>query len=71
MSDFKQYIYIDEKIKLILDEDDKDAGWYLFVYDNPKSNIATADYLQDSEELAFKFAEKKFGIKKSQWKRIK
>ena len=68
---YKQYFYKNEKIKLILEEDKKEVGWYLIVYDDPESDKSIADYLYDSETLAFEGAEKKFGIKKEQWKLIK
>lgn len=68
---YKKYIYKDENIKLILEEDTPKVGWYLIVFNNPESSVSNADYLYDSENLAFQGAEKKFGIKKSQWTLIK
>jgi len=65
---YKKYIYKDEQIKLIIEEDNKDVGWYLIVYANPHSNRSTQDYIYDSEELVFQGAEKKFGIRRNQWK---
>lgn len=67
---YKKYIYKDKNIKLLLEEDIPEVGWYLIIFDNPESDISNADYLYESEGLAFKSAEKKFGIKKSQWKLI-
>lgn len=64
---YKKYIYKDKNIKFILEEDIPEVGWYLIVFDNPESNVSNADYLYDSENLAFQGAEKKFGIKKNQW----
>ena len=68
---YKKYIYKGKNIKLILEEDIKDIGWYLIIYDNPNSNISIADYVYDTEEIAFKNAEKKFGVKKNQWTLLK
>ena len=64
---YKKYIYKDDKIKLVLEEDNKEVGWYLIIYNDPNSEKSMADYLYDSEDIAFKIAEKKFGIKKEQW----
>jgi len=68
---YKKYIYKDKNIKLILEEDLPEVGWYLIVFSNPASDVSNADYLYDSESLAFQGAEERFGIKKSQWTLIK
>ena len=67
---YKKYIYEDENMKLILEEDVKEVGWYLIVFDDPENNASTADYVYDSENLAFEGAKKRFGIDRDQWKLV-
>ena len=63
------FSYEDEKIKLVIDKDI--VGYYLIVYQDPKSTISSADYLLDTLDEAFEAAQKKFGISKEQWKSLR
>ncbi len=69
-ANYKKYIYEAKNIKLILEEDAKEIGWCLIVFDDPASNVSTADYVYDSEKLAFEGAKKRFGINRDQWKLV-
>ena len=45
-------------------------GFYIYVYPNKNSDKESQDYLQDTLDIAFKFVERKFGIKRSKWKDV-
>lgn len=62
---YLKYLYKDEFIKLIIEEDA--VGFYLIVYKNPNTEKSDADYLVDSLEEAFKEANERFQISKEQW----
>lgn len=63
---YLKYIYETKNIKLIIEEDI--VGFYIIVYNDPSSMQSNADYLQDTFDDAFSFSERKFGVKKDQWK---
>lgn len=60
-----QYIYKDDKIKLIVKTDL--IGYYLIVYEDPYSSKSSSDYLVDTLDDAFQEAYDRFGILKSKW----
>lgn len=63
---YLKYIYKSDLLKLVIEEDI--VGYYLIVYDDPKSEKSSEDYLVDSIEEAFQEAKDKFGISRSQWR---
>lgn len=65
---YLKYLYIDDNIKLIIEEDI--VGFYLIVFKNPISQKSNEDYLVDSLDDAFKEAKDRFGILRNQWKLI-
>ena len=56
-----------ENLSFIIDED-KNVGFYLYVYDQKGSN--THDYLQDDFETVKFFAFHKFGVPEDSWVEI-
>ena len=60
-----RYTYEDEKLRLIIEEDV--VGYYLVVFDKNNSSTSVADYLLDTLEEAFVFADNKFKVSRSQW----
>ena len=62
----KKFQYIDEKIKLIIEEDI--VGFYLIFYPNPNTDKSEKDFLLDNLEDAFDCAKKRYGISKQEWK---
>jgi hypothetical protein len=60
-----KYCYKDTNMKVYIEEDS--VGYYVVMYSDPSSQRSNADYLVDSLEEAFTFAEEKFGILKTQW----
>lgn len=45
-------------------------GVYLFEYDKEFDSSATADYLQDTVEVAYEMAEENYGVKLNDWQEI-
>lgn len=60
-----KYLYKSDSLKLVIEEDT--VGFYLIVYNDPRSEQSSEDYLVDSLEEAFQEAKEKFGISSKQW----
>lgn len=61
MNKFKKYLIKDIDIKIIIEEDLPEVGWYIYIY-NEKNEIIR-DYLQDSFEVAVEVVEEYVGKK--------
>lgn len=64
MKKFRKFKTIIGELVFIIEEDNLDIGWYLYVYKNQK---CIADYLQDTLEIAKKFAEEKYKVPFNSW----
>ena len=67
---YRKFIYKNDDIKLLLEEDNEEVGCYFMIYDDPESETSSADYLFDTIDVAYKVAEKKYNVKKEQWTEI-
>ena len=65
MNNILKYVYKNDFIKLLVQEDI--VGYYLIVYQDPKSKKSSEDYLVDTLEEAFLEAKEKFGVSKERW----
>ncbi|MEW6609826.1 MAG: hypothetical protein AB1414_20680 [bacterium] len=64
------YTTKEPRLKLIIEEDFVEVGFYLYVFpiDSKKS---IADFLQNSLEDTLEFAKSNYGIEKDEWKKVK
>lgn len=65
--EYKKYAAFFANKKFIIEEDNPDVGFYLYVY---KDNVCLKDYLQDSLIMAKENAFEEYGVPIDIWKEI-
>ena len=64
---YSKYLAVKKPYVLVIDEDNPDVGWYLYVW---KDRKLVNDFLQDTLDISKELALEKFDISYDLWKKI-
>jgi hypothetical protein len=63
----KKYEAIVENRRFIIEQDEPDVGWYLYVFED---SVCIFDYLQDSLTMCQEQAQEDFSVPKDSWREL-